>query len=252
MLCKTIDWEDNDITVSGVASNGLEAIQLIEKDVPDILLTDIRMPLMDGFRLILAIKDKYPKIKYIILTAHSDFNYAQNSIKLGVVDFILKPIDEEELMNAVKKAAKLVYEDNDRERKNQLVQSIMEDKLPNIKRGDNINIDSNLKNAKIIETAMEYIKNNIHTDITLNDVAEHVHFNSKYINVLFKKTVGESISKYIIKCKMELAVKLLKDPNIKVYEVCEKVGYKDQNHFRNIFTDFFKVSPSEYRKSRLL
>lgn len=248
MLVHTMDWVSIGVTVSGVAENGKQALEIIEKETPDILLTDIRMPLLDGLQLIKEATKRYPGIKCVILTAHGDFEYAKSAIKLDVVDFVLKPINTDELSQAIQKARNLMEE----QKQQQILRGIVNEKFRNLnEREDVMKLQGSMKNKKIIETAMDYIKAHLHASIPVEDVADTVNLNAKYLTTLFKQVTGESISKYIVKCKLEKAAELLKDPGIKVYEVCDRVGYTDQNYFRDIFTKHFGVSPSEY-KNRIL
>ena len=85
------------LSVEGEASNGVEALEMLELLRPQIVLVDIRMPLMDGLALIAEAQKRYPGIRYVITSAYSDFAYAKKAIQLGVEDYILKPIDEQEL-----------------------------------------------------------------------------------------------------------------------------------------------------------
>jgi two-component system response regulator YesN len=89
-LKTTIDWQTHGFEIVGEAKNGKEALELFEQFNPDILLTDIRMPIMDGLELIQAIKQKKKTLKSIILTHYDDFNYAKEAIKLGASEYILK------------------------------------------------------------------------------------------------------------------------------------------------------------------
>ncbi|WP_235815110.1 response regulator [Neobacillus vireti] len=100
-LVKSIDWDALGINITGTASNGIEALELVKTEAPQLLLTDIRMPGISGLELIEALKNEHSHMKIIILTGFSEFSYAQKAIKLGVNDFILKPINENELITIV-------------------------------------------------------------------------------------------------------------------------------------------------------
>ena len=89
-LKTTIDWEQHGFIIVGEAKNGKEALELFEQSDPDILLTDIRMPVMDGLEVIQTVKQKKRSLKCVILTHYDDFNYAKEAIKLGASDYILK------------------------------------------------------------------------------------------------------------------------------------------------------------------
>ena len=104
-IIKKIDWHAAGIEVVGDAENGQDALEKIEALEPDVLMTDIRMPYMDGLTLIERIRQKYPSMKVLIFSGYDDFEYAQQAIKLNVTEYILKPVNVEELtqiLNRVK------------------------------------------------------------------------------------------------------------------------------------------------------
>lgn len=96
-MIKKIKWEELGFVVVGEAENGIEALDLIDKTTPDIVITDIRMPFMDGIKLAENIKYRYPTTKVVIISGFDEFEYAQTAIELGVVRYILKPINSIEM-----------------------------------------------------------------------------------------------------------------------------------------------------------
>ena len=99
------DWDALGIEVAGTAGNGLEALALIERERPDILITDIRMPGCQGLELIERARRTVPDIEIIIISGYAHFEYAQTAIKLGVGDYLLKPIKKDELTATLSKLA---------------------------------------------------------------------------------------------------------------------------------------------------
>ncbi|WP_239618651.1 response regulator [Cohnella mopanensis] len=98
-----IDWNANGFLICGEAKNGVEALELIERELPDIAFIDINMPYMNGMDLAAKVKDLYPSVFILLVTGHSEFEYARQAVKIGVDDYILKPFDEEELLIALAK-----------------------------------------------------------------------------------------------------------------------------------------------------
>lgn len=98
-----IDWNAVGFQVVGDAENGEDALEKIELLEPDVVLTDIRMPYMDGLTLSEKIRQKYPSMKIVIFSGYDDFEYAQRAIKLNVTEYILKPVNVEELTAILKK-----------------------------------------------------------------------------------------------------------------------------------------------------
>ena len=102
-IIKQIDWETTGFKVVGDAENGEEALEKIEVLEPDMVLTDIRMPYMDGLTLAERIRQKYPSMKVVIFSGYDDFEYAQKAIKLNVTEYVLKPVNVEELTSILKR-----------------------------------------------------------------------------------------------------------------------------------------------------
>lgn len=98
-----IPWNENGFELIGAVENGVEAIKIIDTQIPDIVLTDICMPFMDGLELANYISEKYPNIKVLILTGYDNFEYAQQAVKLRAYDFLLKPITAKQLIMILKK-----------------------------------------------------------------------------------------------------------------------------------------------------
>lgn len=103
-----IDWSSNKITICGEASNGKEAIALINELNPHIILVDISMPVMNGLELIEYLSVNKPLIKTIIVSGYDDFSYAQRALKLGASDYLLKPCRPEEIISTVLKSADII------------------------------------------------------------------------------------------------------------------------------------------------
>lgn len=110
-----IPWEKEGLLFAGEASDGELAYPLIKKVQPDILITDIRMPFMDGLELSELVKKEFPKIKIIILSGYNEFDYAKQAIHIGVTDYLLKPITASKLLEAVKKVAEVIEREREEE-----------------------------------------------------------------------------------------------------------------------------------------
>ena len=104
----SIDWNGLGLQAIGDATSGLEAIDMIDSELPDIIITDIQMPYMDGLALSKAVKEIHPDMAIVILTAHDEFSYAQSAVSIGVSDFILKPIDKTLLNETLSKLAEKI------------------------------------------------------------------------------------------------------------------------------------------------
>ncbi len=106
LLKRCISWEDIGITIVGESSNAIEGLELVDRLLPDIIFTDICMPVMDGLEFSRKVAEKHPRIRTIVLTGHEEFEYAKKGIKVGIADFLLKPINDDE----IRKTALMVKE----------------------------------------------------------------------------------------------------------------------------------------------
>lgn len=97
-----IEWEEIDLEIIATAQNGEEALEIFKNKPADIIITDINMPIISGLELIKKIREINNEVRFIILSGYEDFNYAKTAIKYGVDNYLLKPIDEEELTNTLK------------------------------------------------------------------------------------------------------------------------------------------------------
>lgn len=110
-LIELIPWEEMKFTIVGEANNGKEALEMIKDLEPDLVITDIRMPLVDGLDLIRSVKEHSQLDPFfIIISGYNDFNYAQQALRYGVHDYIMKPIDEEEMTAALRKLTYSIIE----------------------------------------------------------------------------------------------------------------------------------------------
>ena len=102
-LVHKIEKADPDFQVIGTAQTGAQALSLVEQMSPDVVFTDIKMPVMDGITLLTRIRDQFPFTKFVITSGFSDFKYAKKAITLKVSDYLLKPVDPDELQNVLLK-----------------------------------------------------------------------------------------------------------------------------------------------------
>lgn len=102
-IIERISWEEYGFQIAGEAENGKEALELCEKEMPDVLITDINMPYINGLELLESLSTRYPKPIVIFLTAYDEFEYAQKAVRLNAAEYILKPITSEELVSMLKK-----------------------------------------------------------------------------------------------------------------------------------------------------
>lgn len=124
------DWEANGFEIIGEADSGKSALEFMKGSIPDVLLTDICMPFMDGLELSERVRKEYPQVRIVIMTGHREFEYAQRAVKLGVTEFLLKPVNNEEIVNVLVKLRKDILEQREREREISSIRTQLDNSLP--------------------------------------------------------------------------------------------------------------------------
>ncbi|NLD49655.1 MAG: response regulator [Clostridiaceae bacterium] len=162
----SLRWKELGFEICGEAKNGKDALDKVEKLNPEIIIVDINMPIMDGLEFVQSIREADQNIKIIIITGYNEFNYAKQAIQLGVYDYILKPVDEEELKNSLLEIKKVIEkEENIKVEVDRLKQQV-KDSLPLLKNKFlNELIQGNLiiKENETLKK-MEYLNINIYSD----------------------------------------------------------------------------------------
>ena len=245
LIRNCIDWDELEVEIIGEAANAHECLNLIDKNRPDIILTDINMPLTNGLDMTGHLLEKYPEIKVIVITGYDKFEYAKRSIRLGISDFILKPIDDEELKGAVLRLKEKI--EKEKAEINE-VKNIKET-IGDLKEIMEVQESDNDKSISINQIKKYIIKNISNPDLSLKSVANHFYLNSSYLSRFFKEKTNENFGEYIIKTKMEIALKMLENPNIKAYEISKKIGFDDPNYFSNWFKKYNGQSIKDYKKN---
>lgn len=237
------DWSKINCIVMGEAANGEEGIKIIRKCRPDIVVTDIRMPKMTGLEMIQAIQEDELHPYVIFLTAYDDFAYAQQALKMGAVDYLLKPFKDGQLEDAVLNV--LAKNKRDAERREQWGGELR-DELREELSGE-LRLDRGDK-SKYIMDAIAYVEQNYgNPNISVGAIAESLGISEGHLSFLFRKETDSTLMAYVTKCRMRAAMNLLKNYRYKVYEIAEQVGYRDITYFSKTFKKYVGISPSEYQ-----
>lgn len=222
-----VDWAALDCVVVGEAANGVQALEAVERYDPTLIITDLKMPQMDGIEMLRTLRERGNNAAVIILTAYDDFSYMQSALRLGAVDYLLKPFHDGDLENAVasmRRRFELRPEQTG---------------IPELKKGDR---------SKYVLMAMDFIGRHYNDpDISVGAIAEHVGISEGHLSHMFRKETDYTILNYLTRYRIHKAMELLKDCRVKVYEVAERVGYKDIAYFSATFKRITGVAPSEYQ-----
>lgn len=213
-----------------------QAREILRTDVVDILLTDIKMPKLDGFELSEIAKKSNPLCHVIFLTGYSDFDYAYRALKSGCDDFILKNNADDEIIKSMEECIQRIDAENrlrDRQFENQAPAR------PVISEGRQY-VDG-------VDFVKKYIAEHIDSDVSLNRLARAVYLNPSYLSRLFKTTTGSTITDYLSTVRIEAAKQLLTDSEKKIQDISLAVGIDSPIYFSRFFKKATGYTPQEWR-----
>lgn len=234
-LCSCFPWEDIGFRIVFQANNGQEALEYIKQHPVDVVLCDIRMPVLSGIDLARELYLSRSPTKVVFLSGYRDFEYAQKALDFGVKNYILKPAKYKELVNVFSK----LKSELDEERMNY---GRKESGSSGEGSQDGI---FNLED-QVINTIKSYVQRN-YRNVTLEDIAKLVHMNPNYLSYYFKQKTGKNFSDFLTEVKMENAARLLKNVELKIHQVGRMVGYSNSKNFARSFKRYFGVTPKQYR-----
>ena len=229
-----IRWDSLGIGEVYKATSMSSALEVIGAHSIDIMVCDIEMPGGSGLELIRRVRQVYPEIVCFFYTCHADFDYCQEAMRLGAVDYVLKPIPYEELEDTLKKGLLFVQKG----KKARELEHIWED-LTQTKEQD-----SPVKQVK------KMIIENLSVEMSREELAQQVYMSPDYLTKLFKKETGMSLSEYIMHKRIQLAQQLLASTELSVVEIAQKAGFSYSSYFVRIFKKKVGITPQQYRKEQ--
>lgn len=226
-----IDWEANGYQLRAVLENGAQALEYLQSHAVDIVITDIRMPVMDGLQLIEASAALPQPPRFVLLSGYGDFQYASTAMRYGVRHYLLKPSDEDEILAALGEISESLQKE----------QAVPE-------------ASDELEKGDVVSRMKVYTLQNIaNPSLSLKWLARHCLFMDEgYLSKIFYRKTKLKFSKYLTTVRMDLAKKLLReDPEIKMAELCEKFGYENNpTYFSTVFKNYTGFTLTDYRKSK--
>lgn len=231
-LTKITSRMDLEVNVIGSYGNGKDAWEHLNTLSPsdiDLLITDIKMPMMDGFKLIEQVREHMKNIPIAVLSGFSEFEYARRAMRHGVIDYLLKPIDKVQL-----------YE---------LLKRVEDEKKTSIPQQEAVSTQV-LEGGEhyVIEQTKNILEKEYGLNFELERLADMVGMNASYISRLFKFKTGQTITDYLIGIRIAKAKELLiEHPDLKNYEIAEKVGYSDPVYFNKLFKKMCGMTPKDYK-----
>ena len=203
------------------AENGEEAIDLLLKYQPDILLLDVQMPKKTGLDVMKEANRAGLNPVVVILSGYDEFQYAQQAIRFGAKEYLLKPVRAKDILECL----------------NRLTDHLVEEGKRSEESTEN----------QLVKKAEEYISEHYMEPITLNEIAENLGVSKGYVSTLFTQNKECGFVDYLNYVRVERACSYLEQNYFKVYEIAYKVGFRDEKYFSKVFKKIKGMSPKEYR-----
>ena len=228
---KTVEL-DNAFECAGVASDGEEAVELIERHLPDLLITDIKMPVVDGLEVVERVRRMNPELRILIVSGYSEFEYARKAIELGVDDYILKPIDTEKLREVLRR-----------------IRIRLEVSAGTVDAEFGLN-RIGARETELARSVEVYLQENYRRSYSLERLASSFGCKPAYLLRLYRKITGKTPTQDLIRLRIEKAKRLLiGHPHIEIKQVAAAVGYGDPLYFSRLFKKETGVNPSAFKDS---
>ena len=238
-LLFTVDWLRAGCVVVGEAADGNEGLAKIAALQPDIVITDVKMPFKDGLEML---EESIGTFHYeaIILSGYGEFEYAQKAIALGVTDYLLKPIDFDQLYLVLAKAGEKLTA----ARKLRAYQRQHEGESA----FDGILDEGAMLHCRNeqVQKLIDHIRLHYPEKISLGELSEEYGFSSTYLNTKFKQETNYTFNDFLNRYRILQAVDLLRQNRLKVYEVAEAVGFQDYKYFNQVFKKYVGQAPGKF------
>lgn len=235
-LLFSFDFQSLNLKVAADFDNPVSCLEYLQNNSVDIIITDIKMPLMSGLEMIRRIEDK-KKYEFIILSGHSDFEYAKKAISYGVVEYLVKPLDHQLLEVSLKKAISNL---NDKRLLNNTKSQIKD--LPEVYK-DIQNEDP------LFQSIITFIKNNYMHKIVLDDVANELNYSVSSIKNKLKEhelTFNTTLNRY----RIYKSIQFMKLNELPIYKTAKMVGFSDYKYFCTKFKKYTGFSVTELVKKK--
>ncbi len=233
-LIEDINWEKCGITnVQGVSSVR-QAKRCLSEMKWNILICDIEMPGENGLELVEWVTEWARlcgmPVECIMLTCHPEYDFIRKAMQLGCMDYLLKPVDINDMETSLKKAEEKIRESGKKLRSEPKLESEAEDK------------------GVVYSRIIPYIEKNIEHSFSVTELAESVPLNPQYMMRLFKKTTGMSVLEYVTGYRIRLSKEMLAKTDWSLELIAEKIGYYSAGYFIKVFKRLEHMTPGEYRK----
>ena len=221
------------------AHTGVQAVRQAKKRHPDIIVMDLMLPEMDGLEAIQEIRKFAPDACISILTAYTEFQYAQRAISLRVFEYMLKPVKPSDFKVTFKRMLESVEDVRGREKTGAV-------QIPGETMAKNSHTDQ--EQQSFVDESIRYIQKHFKERLTLQMVASRVYMNAQYFSRVFKRETGVTFTEYVNTMKIQYACKLLETTNYPAYRISSECGFTDPSYFNRVFFAQMNMTPKKYKK----
>ncbi len=223
------------------AATGRQVVESLGKLRPHIILMDVVLPGVDGLAATRYVQRLYPATKVAIVSAYDKFDYAQEALRAGAVDYLLKPVRPEQLVALLKK----LCADLDAEDARKAAASVFLDSFE----GEASDHEQRSPHYTALRRAEAYIAENYARGLTLKQVAAHATMAPTYFSRIFKQEMGCTFTEYLTRMRLEKAKHLLSTTALPIAEIAYAVGYQGPNYLTGVFKAVEGVTPGIYRRT---
>lgn len=228
-LKASINWVDEGFELCGCAYNGPEAERMLTALRPDLALVDIRMPGLSGLEVIRRVKNACSDTRFVIVSGYAEFEYAREGIELSVAGYLLKPVDEEKLL--------------------ELVRTVRVSLDAEQSQSDDVPLTDSDTDAEVLSPS-EFIRLHCCEDIAFADLCRRFKMSPTAMRHLLARDIQMPFTQYVAELRMRRAARLLLETERSVNEIASSCGYEDPLYFRKVFKRFYGETPSAYRDSK--
>lgn len=243
-MIHTLDWPSVNCQIVGSAGDGLEGLALIGSTKPDIIITDVRMPGLSGLEMVEQAMLNGSRASVVFVSGYDDFQYAQKALKLGAVEYLVKPLEDGKTYSAIRSACAKVDERRRLDELQRRLDAVEDSKVKIFQRY--LDSSENIK-SEYTQQAIDYIAQHYGEDINVRSIANALAISESHLSKVFKDTLHSTIGEYLTHYRVTEACKMLQDSRNKVYEVAVRCGYRDQRYFSVIFKRIMGMTPNEFR-----
>ena len=225
-LTNSIPWLENGFEVVGSGTNGITAIAEIARLKPDVVFSDLRMPACDGIELIRQVREKGVDTEFVMLSAYEDFKASRDFFLMGGVDYILKPLNQDNAALVLESLSRKLAEKNSKTPTVAFVPS----------------------QSKSFDDVVTYVTANFSKRHTLKDLSDRFNMSPTYICDLFARHYESTLIIFVTNLRMIEASRLILETDTPLKEIAVFCGYPNYYHFGKVFKTHFGKSPSQLRE----